>query len=800
MRLAVVFVCTVTFVSLVRAEDPDAPAASDAAPLMQTHTPAAPSFDWVPRAQLAPEVVRALPEYCEGAYVEPSYPLPRNVDSATLPIETQAQNLEYWLNDRAELTGGGVVTRGNQSVSMSRGTFHQDTQIVDIEGGLTLREPGLLVYGESGEVSLNSGDASISNAQFVLQPKKLRGDAETLERNSAGDLRALRGSFTRCEPGNDNWRLTSSDVRVEHDAKFGTARNAVLRVRDFPVLYTPYIRFPVTDERMSGWLFPDLGYSNENGADIAAPYYLNLAPNYDATVTPRYIAERGVGLQANTRYLSSHSRTEVGGAYLYHDDDYNGEVSRADFDAAATPGKFDPADRWLITSIHNGDFGGFRTRVDYAKVSDLDYFRDLGNSLQVTSQVELQQLAELRYQRDNLSMALWVQDFQPLDNDGLEPYRRLPALDLSYGGRSLGPFNLSIASGWADFDRPNTNLVGIQKINGKRLDLEPRVLLPLDAPYGFLHFLGGYRYTKYNLDDVPVGADAEPERKIWLGSMDGGLFFERDSDFLGVSMIQTLEPRLFYLYQQYQNQNELPQFDVTQLDFTYPQLFRDNRFAGIDRLADAKQLTAALTTRVLNATGQERLRLSVGQIIYFEDRQVTISGTPTSADQHSRSPFAGSMGVTLGTDFTFATSATYDPNDDNWDELSVGLQYRRDNRHIVNVGFRRRDDLSPLLRQSDQSVYWAVFRNWSVIGRFNYDWEESRTIDAMAGLEYSDCCWQIRLVGQRFLDQPGAVQTTHPEDEKGIYLQVVFKGLAGFGGRIDSMMERSIPGYRVEEF
>jgi LPS-assembly protein len=373
-------------------------------------------------------------------------------------------------------------------------------------------------------------------------------------------------------------------------------------------------------------------------------------------------------------------------------------------------------------------------------------------------------------------------------------------LDLSYGGRTVGPLNWSIASGFADFDRPNGNLVGIYRINGKRLDLEPRLQLPLDATFGFVHFVAGYRYTKYDLEDVPVGADAEPERKIWLGSMDGGLFFDRDSNWFGAAMIQTLEPRLYYLYQQYANQNELPQFDVTQLDFTYAQLFRDNRFAGIDRIADANQLAAALTTRVLNATGQELLRLSVGQIIYFEDRQVTLSGTPTSADQHSRSPYAGSMGVTLGTDFTFVTNATFDPNDSNWDELGIGLQYRRDNRHIINIGYRRRDDLSPLLRQSDQSVYWSVFRNWSFIGRFNYDWEEKRTIDAVAGLEYSDCCWQIRLVGHRFLNQPGAVQTPNPEDEEGIYLQVVFKGLAGFGSRIDSMMEHDIAGYRAETF
>jgi LPS-assembly protein len=192
--------------------------------------------------------------------------------------------------------------------------------------------------------------------------------------------------------------------------------------------------------------------------------------------------------------------------------------------------------------------------------------------------------------------------------------------------------------------------------------------------------------------------------------------------------------------------------------------------------------------------------LSLGETLYFEDRQVTLSGTPTSDDRHSRSPLAAEIGAALGGDFTLLTDATFDPNNTTWDQIGVALQYRPDNRHIVNVGYRRRDDVAPLLRQSDMSVYWSMFRHWSLIGRFNYDYKEERTIDAMAGLEYSDCCWQIRFVGRRFLTQPGNVQTADAKADKGIYLQIVFKGLAGLGGRIDSLMRNGIPGYRVEEF
>ena len=216
-----------------------------------------------------------LPEYCDGAYIEPPYPLPRGTDPATLPIETHAQTLEYWVKDRAVLTGDIDVTRGNQSLQATHATYDETTQTIDVVDGLTLREPGLLVNGDRAEVALQSGAASVSYAQFVLQEKDLRGTAETLQRDDARNLRVLNGSFTRCEPGNNNWHLTSSDVRVANGAKFGTARNAVLRVHDVPVMYLPYIRFPVTNERMSGWLFPDFGYGSQDGGDIAIPYYLD---------------------------------------------------------------------------------------------------------------------------------------------------------------------------------------------------------------------------------------------------------------------------------------------------------------------------------------------------------------------------------------------------------------------------------------------------------------------------------------------------------------------------------------------
>jgi LPS-assembly protein len=754
--------------------------------------------DWVPRSELPEPTAARLPEYCSGAYVEPPFGTPLDVDPATLPIEASADGLQYWLGDRAELHGGVTVTRGNQSLRMTDATFNASSRTVQTEDGVLLREPGLLVFGAEGEVALGTGAATVTNAQFELQHKHLRGTARMLERTDVGDLIARRAEITRCEPGNGNWMLGGREVRIDNGAKFGTARDAVLRVRSVPVLWTPFIRFPVTDERMTGWLFPEFGYSNKDGTDIAAPYYLNLAPNYDATVTPRYISDRGAGVEGDFNHLSRYGRSELGGAYLPHDDIYNGEYSRDEFDSLGLPGNFDPADRWLILARQSAKFGNFSTLVDYTHVSDLDYFRDLGTNLSVASQVDLMQFGQLRYKRGNASLRLWAQDLQPLDDNGLKPYRRLPAADFTYSANPAGPLTWSLATSWADFDRPNGSLTGIDRINGSRLDVAPRLLLSFDNAYRFVRVATGYRYTDYDLQDVPVGADEHPNRSIAMASLDTGLRFERD---LGSDAVQTLEPRLFYLYQQYKNQSELPEFDVTELSFTFDQLFRTNRFTGLDRIADANQLTAALTSRITDrSTGAQRLRASVGQIVYFEDRQVTLTGTSGSIDDHTRSPLAGAFEVRLLGGFSLLSGATYDPNGSDWDQVAASLRYRPDPRHIFDVSYRRRTDMEPVVKQSDVSAYWSVASNWSVIGHFAYDLEQKRTIDTMAGLEYSDCCWQVRLVGRQYLTQPGNVQTDDPKTDEGIYFQIVFKGLAGLGNKIDSLMQNGIPGYRAEAY
>jgi LPS-assembly protein len=317
------------------------------------------------------------------------------------------------------------------------------------------------------------------------------------------------------------------------------------------------------------------------------------------------------------------------------------------------------------------------------------------------------------------------------------------------------------------------------------------------APWGFLTLTGGYRYTQYDLRDGPDTVDPRPQRGIGLGSAHGGLFFERELAISGTELVQTLEPEVYYLYQEFEAQEELPRFDASALTFSYSQLFRDNRFSGVDRIGDANQASLGITTRFLNAqTGSEYVRASIGAINYFEDRRITLAGTVGEDERQPTSAVAAELAARIAGNWSATGTLIWDPHDRQWDEGAVAMQYRGDNRHIVNLGYRKRVEGD--IQQTDVSLYWPITRHFAVMGRWNYDVVSGRTVEGFGGIEYNDCCWQIRLMARRFLDSPTGRNLDTVEADEGIFLQIGFKGLAGFGDKVESVLQRGIRGYRTE--
>ena len=668
---------------------------------------------------------------------------------------------------------------------------------------MSVLEPGVAVQGARGQVNLDTQAATLEEVEFLLFEGGLRGEADSLQQDEQGNLRMVAGSYTRCEPGNNSWRVSSSSVRIAEGDNWAVARNAVLRVNDVPVFYAPRISIPVTDDRLSGFLFPTIGYSDKDGTEVSLPYYLNLAPNYDATLIPRYVSKRGWGFESEFRYLSEWQESILAGAFLPNDDSYNGKFSRSDFDERKAQGRvtgdFDPADRWLYALDHAGEIGSFRTLIDYTAVSDRDYFRDLDSYLDVSSQIALERLGQVEYSAGGLFSRLWLQRFDRLDDGTVDPYQRLPQLDLTYSGRLLGPLEWSLGSQAVSFDRDNSDLSGITRAVGNRVHLEPRLRVPLSWPGGFLTLTGGYRYTFYDLRDMPDVLDDRPERTIGFGSASAGLIFERDMTLFDTSVVQTLEPELFYLYQGYENQSNIPNFDTAELTFGYSQLFRDNRFSGLDRIGDANQISAGFTSRFVNSlNGREYLRASVGQIVYFEDREVTLAGAPAEEDRESSSSLAGELSGRLARFWRLTGTVTWDPHDNQLEEGGAAIQYRRDNQHIFNLGYRNLGAQD--VDQTDVSFYWPMSKHYSVLGRWNYDLVNNRTIEGFLGLEYNNCCLQVRLFARRFIDSQSFTAVEDVEADDGLFLQIVFKGLAGIGGKVESVLEKGIRGYRTEDY
>ncbi|MGI9328925.1 MAG: LPS-assembly protein LptD [Pseudomonadales bacterium] len=762
---------------------------------------------WVPTEQLDPSTRALLPEYCRGTYVTPRATVPANIDPGALPVEADALKGIYWLKDRAELSGEVSIRQGDRVVTTPSARIDLNTRQVTVDESVTVADPSMILAGDQAQMDIDTKAVTLTGVEYLLADAAMRGDAKAVARNEVGDLRLTGSRITRCPPGHRGWHFGASQIDVGNGDIFAIARNAVLRVGGVPIFYAPAIRFPVSDERQSGWLFPSIAYSAEDGADVSLPYYWNLAPNYDATIVPRYMDKRGLGLETEFRHRSNWSETILTGAMLPSDDLYDGKFAKDDFEALFPGERFDPEDRWLYAMEHLGirdsSYGQFRTIVDYTAVSDRDYFRDLGSDLGVSSQIELERRGELQFTRGDLQVRLWAQRFQRLDEISVDPYERVPELELSYERSLFGPLRWSIGSEWAAFDRDTDGLSGTNAITGSRFHAEPRLRLPLSWPYGFLDMQVGYRYTRYDLDDHNAAGlapdfDESPDRSIGFGRVDAGLIFERDVRLFGTGLIQTLEPRAYYLNQAFEDQQNLPLFDTSVLTFQYSQLYRDNRFAGLDRIGDADQLSTGLTTRFLNARdGREYLRASVGQIWYFRDRDVTLVGEPTADDRHGTSALAGELAATIARHWRAQASVVWDPDDDEVELGGASISYQPESRKILNLGYRF--DRIADIDQTDFSLYWPLTRHFSFVGRWNYDLASGRTIERFGGLEYNDCCWQIRLLARRFIDSPSAALIDEVEADEGVFVQIVFKGLAGFGNKLESVLTRGVKGYRSPE-
>lgn len=676
-----------------------------------------------------------------------------------------ADNAEIEQNRIYVLTGNVVMERAGRRVQADRVRYDQTLDQVQADGNIRLDEAAMRITGSQATLQLATDQGEIHDAEYEIYAQHARGRASAAYQESAIRKRFEDATYTTCDAEAEAWRLNARSVVLKEDEGVGVARHAWLRLGAVPVAYTPYISFPIDDRRKSGLLVPSWGNSDNSGAELAVPYYWNIAPHRDATITPRLMSKRGVQMQGEFRYLNPTNRGDLGLEYLPSDNEYANE------------------DRSLFRLDHDGrPLPRLRTRLFGTHVSDEDYFEDLGTSLDISSVTHLERRAQADYYGNGWNLTGRVQDFQTVDSSIpslRHPYRRLPQLLLNANPLAQ-PYGLAFefAGEFVQFDHD-------ERVDGTRLDLYPKASLPVGGAAWFLTPSAGVRYTGYDLNDQTTGP-SDPDRTTPVASLDSGLFFERNVGLFGNDLLQTLEPRAFYLYVPHKNQDELPRFDTSLRDFSFQQMFEDNRFSGADRMGDANQLTLAVTSRLLDpATGTQHASLSLGQILYFRDREVTLSPT-LPADEQSTSNLVGEVDLRLTRSWKAIAGVQWDPQQSRTERSNVRLQYRPDPQHLWNFTYRYR---AGELEQIDTSALWYLTPRWHGVMRWNYALPEGELLEGLAGLEYESCCWIFRVLGRSY------ISNLQGERNDAIMFQLELKGLTSFGDPIEALLEDGILGY-----
>jgi len=688
----------------------------------------------------------------------------------------------------SQLMGNVEITRGSQQVRADRVEYDQPHDTVDMEGDVHYWDEALFLLSDQAHLEFEDGTGQFQGTEFVIKDNRGRGKADelTLDIGTRTDLKDA--DYTTCDPEDNFWKLSASKISLDHIEDWGSARNVVLRIKNVPVFYSPYMSFPLSKKRKSGFLTPGYGSSSRNGIELRAPYYWNIRPNMDATFTPRILGDSGVMLAGEYRYLFQRGGGELDIEYLPSD---NG---------------FDDENRSQISFEHSQTFA---TRVNlflkYNQVSDKHYFEDFGNNLAVTSTQFLESRADIRYSGTGWAGAGWnvfarVQDYQTVDRSisiTSRPYKRLPQVVFNYTSPYQGfGINYGLRSEIVSFDRGKD--LDNENVNGLRLDLMPSISYPIQTVSSFVKPKLGMRFTQYSLEDN-ITFKGSPSRMLPVFSLDSGMIFERNFNLTGKEYLQTLEPRLYYLYIPEDDQTDLPVFDTGIYDFSFNSLFREDRFSGPDRMGDANQFTLAVTSHFFNQqNGRSAGHISLGQIYYLRNREVELPGA-VSQDE-TLSPIVAEFSSSLFDNWNLFGDIQWDPNDNRTQKLTLRTQYRPAANKVLNLAYRERRAQTGVNRrnaididQANVSFKWPIINpRWSVIGNWNYAISENKSLDLFGGIEYNSCCWGMRAVARRYLtDIDGDFQT-------GVFLQLELKGLAGIGKKTVGFLEKKIPGYRSD--
>ena len=681
----------------------------------------------------------------------------------------EADYVETTLDQNYYLNGNVYLKRADQELTANEVKYDEIKQIVDADGNVSYTSNGIITSSDHINLQMNSNQGFWTDVDYEVSYRGSRGSAKSVVMQDKMHSKYKDVSYTTCAKKDTAWELKAKTLKIDQQEGVGTAKHAWINFRDVPFIYTPIISFPIDHRRKSGFLVPKFSYKSDSGVDVSVPYYLNLAPNYDWVLTPRYMSQRGLMVENEFRYLALQQTGTVHFNYIPKDK------------------KVDD-DRSYLSYQNKGTLGSkITTSINYNLVSDDQYFEDFGNRINLTSIQHLQQKVDLQYSESDWFLRGRLENFQTIDSTiakNSRPYRRLPQLFFNYKNvKADSILTYQLISEAVNFDH-DTNVKGL------RFNVKPTIGAQLRSLYGFFIPKLSLQYTHYTLQTPQNSLQQEEiDRTVPIVSLDSGLIFDRYFSWQKQRMLQTLEPRIFLLYVPEKRQSDIPVFDTSEFDFSFAQLFRENRFNGVDRIGDAKQVSVALTSRfILEDTGREFLRVSVGETFFQQDRQVTLSGN--SIATNSSSSTIVELDSWLSKKMNINSTLQYNREQQITEKGTVQFRYSSHKNKIFNMAYRYRKNE---LMQTDLSMIWPLTHHWNSILKWNYSLKENESIESMAGLEYNHCCWRVRLVANEILKDD--VENQGNKKDLNFFMQIQLKGMGYLGDAIDTLLKRSIAGF-----
>jgi len=684
-------------------------------------------------------------------------------------LSIEAGSIQAELGGRVDIQEKIKITSGLSTITAEEASYDETAGVLQIPKSVVFENPDLIIFGESAKLLTKEKTTIIDGADYQILSIPARGTARQIRVENGANIELDEVTYSTCTSVDNSWELSAKKIVINNQSGEGEARNLVLRLKDIPIIYLPYLSFPINDQRKTGLLVPNLGRSSKRGLEISLPYYWNLAPNIDLTTTPTLMAKRGVQLSAELRFLTAIQGGITQIDYLLNDDIYKKDRTYV-------------SHRQTINLPSN-----WRMKLNGEYASDNSYFEDLTGTMSSTSRTHLLREIQLEHYSENWIMEIGMDHYQMIDDsiiDEEKPYRRLPYFNFSgmWGNKALG-LNYALDSEVVFFDKPET-------ISGSRFHVMPEVSAPLNFNGIKITPSMAMDFTKYNLhtanDNSHSMSSVSPERAVPIYSLDLTGVFQKT--WKNGRYLQTLEPRILRVYIPYRNQDDFPIFDTIVPDMNGIQLFRKNRYVGQDRLGDTSQISYGITTKVVDANnGNSLFGLTLGQIRYFKDRKVALP-SESKLTQDS-SGYMAMMNMRINKNWSVKLGHMWNTHSNTSMKTTARFQYKSKQSEIFNVAYRYRRNM---LKQLDASFSWPVRDHWNVVGRYNYSILDRKVLERFVGLEYESCCWGIRVISRKHLAYRNG------DTDTSFSIEFVFKGLSDIGDPVENLLDRGILGYDLE--